>query len=175
MAHLDRPGLLREPGLADRLEADVRRRGERTGDGARALWEGAPGRWTLDDVDALRDAPDTAALLDRLTVRLERLFAAPHKREAPVMEGAELDDPRAFRAGHAALTDRGRIIAALLAAGPGAIVSHGTAAHVWSLTSSMPPFVHVTRPAPKPSALSYSVSRPRRREQGVAVATHTER
>ncbi len=39
LAYLRTPGLLREPGLADRLEADVRRRGERTADGARALWE----------------------------------------------------------------------------------------------------------------------------------------
>ena len=42
LAYLRTPGLLREPGLADRLEADVRRRGERTADGARALWEDTP-------------------------------------------------------------------------------------------------------------------------------------
>ena len=60
LAYLRTPGLLREPGLADRLEADVRRRGERTADGARALWEERPGRWPLDAIDELRDAPDAA-------------------------------------------------------------------------------------------------------------------
>jgi very-short-patch-repair endonuclease len=49
-----------------------------------------------------------------------------------------------YAVGHQALSDRGRIIAALLASGPGATVSHATAAHVWSLIPSMPPFVHVT-------------------------------
>ncbi len=36
------------------------------------------------------------------------------------------------------------MIAALLAVGPGATLSHATAAYVWSLTPSMPPFIHVT-------------------------------
>jgi very-short-patch-repair endonuclease len=49
-----------------------------------------------------------------------------------------------YAVGHDALTDRGRMIAALLAVGPGAVLSHATAAHVWSLFPSMPPFVHVT-------------------------------
>ncbi len=79
LAYLRTPGLLREPGLADRLEADVRRMGERTADGARRLWEERPGRWPLDDIDILRDAPDAAALLERLTGRL----AAPVRRALP--------------------------------------------------------------------------------------------
>lgn len=49
-----------------------------------------------------------------------------------------------YAVGHESLSDRGRIIAALLATGPGATVSHATAAYVWSLIPSMPPFVHVT-------------------------------
>ena len=49
-----------------------------------------------------------------------------------------------FALGHEALSDRATIIAALLAAGRGAVVSHGTAAYVWKLIPSMPPFVHVT-------------------------------
>jgi hypothetical protein len=49
-----------------------------------------------------------------------------------------------YAVGHAAISDRGRIVAALLAAGPGATVSHGTAAHVYSLIPSMPPVVHLT-------------------------------
>ena len=110
LAYLRTPGLLREPGLADRLEADVRRRGERTADGARALWE--EHRWPLEVVDELREAPDAAALLQRLTYRLERLFSAPYRRAAARMQGAELDDPRAFRAGHAALTEMRAVVEA---------------------------------------------------------------
>jgi very-short-patch-repair endonuclease len=49
-----------------------------------------------------------------------------------------------YAVGHEALGDRGRMIAALLAAGPGAVLSHATAAHLWKLTPSMPPFNHVT-------------------------------
>jgi very-short-patch-repair endonuclease len=55
-----------------------------------------------------------------------------------------------YAVGHDALTDRGVMIAALLAVGPGAILSHATAAYVWSLIPSMPPFVHVTVPARRP-------------------------
>ena len=110
LAYLRTPGLLREPGLADRLEADVRRRGVRDADGARALWE--EHRWPLEAVDELRDAPDAAALLQRLAYRLERLFSAPYRRAAARMQGAELDDPRAFRAGHAALTEMRAVVEA---------------------------------------------------------------
>ena len=42
------------------------------------------------------------------------------------------------------LSDRGRMIAALIAAGPGAALSHRTAAYLWKLIPSMPPFVDVT-------------------------------
>jgi very-short-patch-repair endonuclease len=49
-----------------------------------------------------------------------------------------------YAVGHEALSDRGRMIAALLAAGPGAALSHRTAAYLWKLIPSMPPFVDVT-------------------------------
>jgi very-short-patch-repair endonuclease len=49
-----------------------------------------------------------------------------------------------YAVGHEAITDRGRMIAALLATGPGATLSHGTAAHLWGLLPSMPPSVDVT-------------------------------
>jgi very-short-patch-repair endonuclease len=65
--------------------------------------------------------------------------------------GHELDHGRLIRVhqgvyavGHEALSDRGRMIAGLLAAGPGAALSHRTAAYLWKLTPSMPPFVDVT-------------------------------
>jgi very-short-patch-repair endonuclease len=49
-----------------------------------------------------------------------------------------------YAVGHEALSDRGRMIAALLAAGPGAALSHRTAAYHWRLLPSMPPFPDVT-------------------------------
>jgi len=55
-----------------------------------------------------------------------------------------------YAVGHEALSDRGRMIAALLAAGPGAVLSHETAAYLWKLVSSMPPFVHVTLTGRRP-------------------------
>jgi very-short-patch-repair endonuclease len=49
-----------------------------------------------------------------------------------------------YAVGHDALSERGRMIAALIAAGPGAVLSHETAAHLWKLIPSMPPFIDVT-------------------------------
>ncbi len=49
-----------------------------------------------------------------------------------------------YAVGHDALSDRGRMIAALIAAGPGAALSHRTAAYLWKLIPSLPPFVDVT-------------------------------
>ena len=49
-----------------------------------------------------------------------------------------------YAVGHEALNDRGRMIAGLLAAGPGAVLSHRTAAALWKLIPSLPPFVEVT-------------------------------
>ncbi len=49
-----------------------------------------------------------------------------------------------YAVGHEALSDRGRMIAALIAAGPGAALSHRTAAYHWKLIPSMPQFPDVT-------------------------------
>ena len=49
-----------------------------------------------------------------------------------------------YAVGHAALSDSGRMHAALIAAGPGATLSHRTAAAVHKLVPSLPPFVEVT-------------------------------
>jgi hypothetical protein len=49
-----------------------------------------------------------------------------------------------YAVGHEALSDRGRMIAALIAAGPGAALSHRTAAYHWRLLASMPQFPDVT-------------------------------
>lgn len=49
-----------------------------------------------------------------------------------------------YAVGHDAIPVRGRLVAALLVAGRGGALSHGTAAHLLSLTPSMPAFVEVT-------------------------------
>jgi len=49
-----------------------------------------------------------------------------------------------YAVGHEDVSDRGRMIAALLAAGPGAVLSHRTAAALWRILPSMPQSVHVT-------------------------------
>jgi ATP-dependent helicase/DNAse subunit B len=101
LAYLRTPGLLRVPGLADRLEARVRREGAYGAEQARELWERE--QWPLDDLDRLRRAPDAAAFVAELERRLASLFAAPHERRAPVLAGPELEDARALAAAQAAL------------------------------------------------------------------------
>lgn len=49
-----------------------------------------------------------------------------------------------YAVGHQALSDRGRVIAALLAAGPHSAASHTTAAALVTLLPSMPTVLHVT-------------------------------
>jgi ATP-dependent helicase/DNAse subunit B len=106
LAYLRTPGRLREPLYADRLEVAVRRDGRLTAERARELWESEVGPFPLSEIDRLRAVRDEpATLLAELGDRLERLFAGPYLRVARVLEGAELDDARAFRAAHAALQD----------------------------------------------------------------------
>ena len=49
-----------------------------------------------------------------------------------------------YAVGHEAIQVRGRLVAGLMAAGPGAALSHRTAAALWKLIPSLPPFVEVT-------------------------------
>ena len=51
-----------------------------------------------------------------------------------------------YAVGHTELSDKGRILAAVFACGPGAVASHESAAYLWSLSPKCPPFVHVTVP-----------------------------
>jgi ATP-dependent helicase/DNAse subunit B len=111
LAYLRIPGLLRVPGLADRLEAQVRRDGAHSAEQARALWERE--HWTLDDLDRLREADDAAAFVVEVERRLASLFAGPHERRAPVLAAHELEDARAFATAQAALAQ----LRALLDAG----------------------------------------------------------
>lgn len=49
-----------------------------------------------------------------------------------------------YAVGHSSVSVRGRWIAALLAGGPGAVLSHATAAAVWDLRDGVGPVIHVT-------------------------------
>src|SRR5215207_1453953 len=111
LAYLRTPGLVHQPALTDRLEAELRQEGAKDAERARAIWEG--GHWALTDVDRLRDAPDVGAYLAELQTILARLFAGPYKRRAAILTGPELDDPRVFAAGRDALAE----LAALADAG----------------------------------------------------------
>jgi ATP-dependent helicase/DNAse subunit B len=101
LAYLRTPGRLRLPGLADRLEAAVRTEGAHSAVQARALWERE--HFELSELDRLAGARDAAAFVAELETRLERMFAAPHERQAALLAGPELDEARALREGKAAL------------------------------------------------------------------------
>ena len=102
LAYLRTPGLLRVPGLADRLEADVRKEGAYRAEQARALWE-RDQNWKLEELDRLTGARDTGAFVTELERRLAWLFAAPYERRASVLSGPELDEARALSAAQKAL------------------------------------------------------------------------
>jgi ATP-dependent helicase/DNAse subunit B len=92
LAYLRAPGLLEQPALADRLEVAARRAGALDSDSARSLWEQR--HWPLEAIDRLSEAQErgTAALLDRAARECNRLFVAPRRSQAPVLDGVELDE-----------------------------------------------------------------------------------
>ena len=106
------PGRVSVPGLVDRLEADVRREGLRTAAEVRSRWEAD--HFRLDALDrvaaAHRDGP--AELLARLGDELGSLFAAPRRRAAAILDGAEAEDAQLVRAGTKALTELAELVAA---------------------------------------------------------------
>jgi ATP-dependent helicase/DNAse subunit B len=110
LAWLRTPGLLRQPGLADRLEARLRREGAHTAAQAREAWEAE--HWKLDDLDRLRGAGEPAASLAELERQLTRLFAGPYRRRAAVLRGPELEDPRVFVAARKALAELRAVVEA---------------------------------------------------------------
>jgi ATP-dependent helicase/DNAse subunit B len=81
LAYLRTPGLLQTPELADGLDAEIRRHGLRTAAQARERLG-----WELPELDELAAAPHPARTLCRLA---RRLFAAPHRGQAPALTGAQ--------------------------------------------------------------------------------------
>jgi ATP-dependent helicase/DNAse subunit B len=114
LAYLRTPGLLDRPGLADRLEAAARQEGIRTAAGAREAWERE--HWPLDALDRVRAAGEQSAkaLCERLAAEAARLFAAPFRGLAPVLEGAELADAKATAALRVALRELAGLPAGLV-------------------------------------------------------------
>jgi ATP-dependent helicase/DNAse subunit B len=110
LAWLRTPGLLKQPGLADRLEAKVRQEGIHGASEARAVWESE--HWKLDELDRLRAARAGADFLAELERQLARLFAAPYRRRAAVLRGPELDDPRVYVAAQKALAELRAVVEA---------------------------------------------------------------
>ena len=110
LAWLRTPGLLKEPGLADRLEAKLRRDGAHSAVQARAAWESE--HWKLDDLDRLAEARRPADFLAELERQLGRLFAGPYRRQAAVLRGPELEDPRVYTAARQALAELRAVVEA---------------------------------------------------------------
>ncbi|HEV2785972.1 MAG TPA: hypothetical protein VGV67_06265, partial [Solirubrobacteraceae bacterium] len=103
VAYLRTPGLLQRAELADRLETRARQAGARTADAVRLLWQER--HWKLDAIDRVRAAQQRGGgeLADRLQAELALLFAAPRRRTAQVLTGAEALDGAVLRAGRSAL------------------------------------------------------------------------
>ena len=103
LAYLRTPGLLRVPGFADSLEADVRRVGAHSAAEARERWE--RDRWPLGELDRLAGARGTEAFVAELEARLAALFAAPYRRTATVLSGPQLEEARALSSAQRALAE----------------------------------------------------------------------
>ena len=103
LAYLRTPGLLRVPGFADSLEAEVRRNGAHRASEARVRWD--RDRWPLDELDRLAGARDTDAFAAELEDRLATLFAAPYRRTATVLSGPQLEEARALSEAQRALAE----------------------------------------------------------------------
>ena len=103
LAYLRTPGLLQRPEFADRLETRARQEGARSADAARVIWEQE--RWPLEAIDRVRAAAGRGggALAERLAVELHALFAAPRRRQAHVLRGAEQQDVAVLKAARTAL------------------------------------------------------------------------
>jgi ATP-dependent helicase/DNAse subunit B len=110
LAWLRTPGMLKQPGLADRLEAHLRRVGAHSAVQARAAWESE--HWKLDDLDRLAEARRPADFLAELERQAGRLFAGPYRRRAAVLTGPELEDPRVYTAARKALAELRAVVEA---------------------------------------------------------------
>lgn len=105
LAWLRAPGLLEVPALADRLELHARRAGALGAAQGRALWEQR--HWPLETIDRLHEAQARGplALIERASRELYRLFCAPRRSTAAVLQAEELDEAGALAAGRRAFAE----------------------------------------------------------------------
>ncbi len=105
LAWLRAPGRLERPELADALELDVRRLGLASVEQARARWEER--FFELDAIDRLARAAGRGpgALAEQAGRELLRLFEAPRKGRAAILDAAEMDEARALAGGRSALAE----------------------------------------------------------------------
>jgi RecB family exonuclease len=100
------PGKLRRPELADELEARVRRLAIADAARAREQWEAIAGS-PLDELDRLAAAAaqGLGPFLDGLEAELDRMWTAPHRRQAAILGPEEATDARLAAAVRAAGTE----------------------------------------------------------------------
>jgi hypothetical protein len=118
---------------------------------------------TPDDVDRglARLATRQSGVVGR--AQLRRLGLSADSIDRRIARGALIAIHRGvYAVGHAALSDRARVVAGLLAAGPTAVASHWTAAALYALVRAVPPVVEVTVPG-----------RPRRSRPGLTIHSST--
>jgi ATP-dependent helicase/DNAse subunit B len=103
LAWLRAPGLLERRELVDRLEVVARRTGAVSSVQARRLWEER--NWKLETIDELTEASARGPLqlIERAARELLRLFTAPRRRSASVLEAEDVQEARAFAVARRAL------------------------------------------------------------------------
>jgi hypothetical protein len=105
LSWLRAPGLLQRVELADRLEAHALRGGVRDAAAARVLWERE--HWPLDTIDrvAASARKGAVALLRCAERELTRLFDAPFRRRAQVLDPVREEAASALKAGLSAISE----------------------------------------------------------------------
>src|SRR5436190_6839581 len=73
--------------------------------------------------------------------------------------------PRAYAVGNRAVPQEGRLLAAVIYAGPGAALSHASAAHWWGFLPHLPNTTHVSSPKRRRSISGVRVHIPTRTER----------
>jgi ATP-dependent helicase/DNAse subunit B len=120
LAWLRTPGMLERPELADGLEARARAGGAPDARRARPRW--ALEQWPLERIDRLRDAAASGStvLIDALLAELQRLFYAPRRRSAAILDAEELHEARALAGARRALEELRVLARSAPALAPGA-------------------------------------------------------
>ena len=100
----------------------------------------------IDEVGVLQLAERQWGVITRGQLTRSGLSAASISRW---LRGGRLQriHPRVYAVGHRALSTEGVLAAALLYAGPGAALSHASAAHWWGILPSLPRTVYACSPA----------------------------